>query len=473
MEHRPPRFGGPSTSPRMDRVEGPTTQVLQCGGVLVYQLLCGRELAADDPMARQLANYVYLVVNTHDRTAIAVDAAWDVEGLYGLASALGVTIRGAIYTHGHFDHCGGELPPFMTRGRRVSKPGARDIEVRGGRVWAGPGDGSQMTGQCQLSRQPLEVGDGDVLDCGDLVLHATGRARGGGAGKPGAASESADPRLKMFGDAMGETLTRCEAGLLITGDTVFVGSCGRTDLPGSDQEQMFASLSRLSKLDPSVLVLPGHNYSELPFNSVGAERAQNQMMRMGMSQKPSPPRLPPCVLCDNRGACGPKGLKIGRKVRIKGLTSDAGRKLNGQPGVVTGFASDKGRYAVRLISRPEVKCLQPDNVESVPSGETCDAPEPEQKEAQAPPTPREFVDAAIALIDNATSDEKVRMSRLEGPLDWGSRDPRWILLTTRLLNGGNARAAFGVALPEVISLLTQEFDPKWRTMVSEFLVSEL
>lgn len=449
-------------------------QVLQCGGVLVYQLLCGRELAADDPMARQLANYVYLVVNTQDRTAVAVDAAWDVEGLYGLAAGLGVTIRGCIYTHGHFDHCGGELPPSMTRGRRVSKPGARDVEDRGGRVWAGPGDGSQMMGQCRLSRQPFEVGDGDVLDCGDLVLHIIHTP----GHTPGsicifAAPQCISPRGPIGASPFQERLTKCEAGLLITGDTVFVGSCGRTDLPGSDQGQMFASLSRLSELDPSVLVLPGHNYSELPFSSVGAERAQNQMMRMGMSQNPAPPRLPPCVLCDNRSACGPKGLKIGRKVRIKGLASDAGRALNGQPGVVTGFTDDGGRYAVRLFSRPEVKSLQPDNVEYVPTGETCDAPEPEQKDAPTPPTPREFVDAAVSIIDNSAPDEKLRMSRLVGPLDWGSMDPRWFLLKTKLLNGGSARAAFGDALPEVISLLAKKFDPKWRAMTSEFPVSDL
>ncbi|CAE7254741.1 ftsH3 [Symbiodinium pilosum] len=66
------------------------TQVLECGGVVTYQFLCGTEIAKEDRFAKQMANYCYLVVNTLDRSAIAVDAVWDVRGLHQLAAELGV-----------------------------------------------------------------------------------------------------------------------------------------------------------------------------------------------------------------------------------------------------------------------------------------------------------------------------------------------------------------------------------------------
>ena len=140
------------------------------------------------------------------------------------------------------------------------------------------------------------------------------------------------------------------------------------------------SLARLSMLDPAVVVLPGHNYAELPFTTIGVERAQNDNVIMGLQQVPRPPPLPPCLACDNRGNCGPKGFIIGRKVRIRGLGSAAGKALNGQPAVVQTFLTDKERYAVRLFASSEVKSLKADNLEKLARGERCDAPEPISQE---------------------------------------------------------------------------------------------
>merc|ERR1719210_794384 len=107
------------------------TQGLQCGGVVTYQLLCGREVAQGNTGAAQFANYMYLIVNTHDRTAIAVDAAWDVDGLYRLTERLGVRVRGCVYTHFHFDHCGGKIHPSLTGGRKVPPlQGALEVQQR-------------------------------------------------------------------------------------------------------------------------------------------------------------------------------------------------------------------------------------------------------------------------------------------------------------------------------------------------------
>mmetsp|Transcript_83072 Transcript_83072/g.149884 ORF Transcript_83072/g.149884 Transcript_83072/m.149884 type:complete len:354 (-) Transcript_83072:33-1094(-) len=346
------------------------TQVLQCGGVVTYQFLCGREIAKGNDMAEGMANYCYLVVNTLDSTAIAVDAAWDVEGLYELAGKLGVKIRGCVYTHYHFDHCGGDVHPMFTGGKQVVLSGAKEVQNAGGLVWAGAGDAEMIKKQCGLSTVRALV-DGDVIDCGDLVLHIL-RTPGHTPGSicVYAAPRCVSPRAETGSSCLQEKLTKAEAGLLITGDTLFVGSCGRTDLPGSDPREMMGSLARLGLLDPAVIVLPGHNYASEPFTTIGAERAQNQMVVMGIQQFPSPPPLPPCMACGDGGFsrfCGPKGFVIGRKVRIRGLESETGKALNGQDAVVECFVEEKDRYAVRLMGADGVKVLKPDNLEKPPS----------------------------------------------------------------------------------------------------------
>uniref|UniRef100_A0A7S1SD01 Metallo-beta-lactamase domain-containing protein n=1 Tax=Alexandrium catenella TaxID=2925 RepID=A0A7S1SD01_ALECA len=325
-----------------------------------------------------MANYCYLVVNTHDRTAIAIDAAWDVVGLYKLADKLGVKVKGSIYTHYHFDHCGGEVNPMFTQGRKVCLQGAKDIENRGGQVWAGKGDEQMIKDQCSLANTVEALEDGAALDCGDLVLHIV-RTPGHTPGSicVFAAPQCLSPRAGLGKTPLLEQTTKAEAGMLITGDTLFVGSCGRTDFPGSSQEQMFASLSRLSKMNPEVLVLPGHGYSPEPFTTIGKERASNQMVQMGMQLNPKPPPLPPCAACDGTGKCGPKGFVIGRKVRIQGLTSEAGKTLNRRQGVVQRYDSSKERYQVLMLAATEVKLLKPDNLDS--------ARAPEQEAAPAPP----------------------------------------------------------------------------------------
>ena len=72
--------------------------------------------------------------------------------------------------------------------------------------------------------------------------------------------------------------------VLITGDTLFIGSCGRTDLQESSPGDMFASLARLSKLPAECVVLPGHNYASLTQSTIGREKLTNFFMRDAMNQ---------------------------------------------------------------------------------------------------------------------------------------------------------------------------------------------
>jgi glyoxylase-like metal-dependent hydrolase (beta-lactamase superfamily II) len=67
---------------------------------------------------------------------------------------------------------------------------------------------------------------------------------------------------------------------LLTGDTLFVGECGRTDLPGGDSESMYNSLfQRLMKLGDTVEVYPGHDYGLKDHSTIGAERRTNYTLK--------------------------------------------------------------------------------------------------------------------------------------------------------------------------------------------------
>lgn len=326
----------------------------------MYQLLCGRDIAKGHKFASQMKNYCYMIVNTVDRTAIAIDAAWDVKGIFELAAQLGVTIKGSIYTHFHFDHCGGV--DEWTQGKRID--GAKEVEEAGGEIWAGAADIELMKKQCSLTGPVKALGDGDAIDCGDLVLHVLSTP----GHTPGsicifAAPQCVSPRGSIGQSTLQERITKADCGLLLTGDTLFVGSSGATHFPGGSQEEMYKSLARLSKLDPDVVVCPGHAYSD-PFTTIGREREQNRVMQIGLRNIPNPPALPPCVACGNAGiSCGPKGFIIGRKVRIRGLTSEAGQAMNGLDGVIQGFVSENERYAVRVFNSGEVKSMKPENVD--------------------------------------------------------------------------------------------------------------
>ena len=71
------------------------------------------------------------------------------------------------------------------------------------------------------------------------------------------------------------------ADRLVSGDTLFIGSCGRTDLPGSNPEDLYLSLTqKLMKLDEQTLVFPGHNYAQhATYTNIQQEKAHNPFMR--------------------------------------------------------------------------------------------------------------------------------------------------------------------------------------------------
>jgi glyoxylase-like metal-dependent hydrolase (beta-lactamase superfamily II) len=76
-----------------------------------------------------------------------------------------------------------------------------------------------------------------------------------------------------------------EAGLVFTGDTLFVGRTGRTLGPGASTRELFRSVERLRRLPPETLVLPGHDYGPSPTTTIGREIETNAFLRAGSEEE--------------------------------------------------------------------------------------------------------------------------------------------------------------------------------------------
>jgi hydroxyacylglutathione hydrolase len=182
-------------------------------------------------------NFVYLVGAPQGRECVVIDPAWDVPAILRAAADAGRRVSAAIVTHGHHDHING-LPALLAD---------HDLPIYAQRA---------------------------EVDCTPALRELASAVK---AVAPGAEVEAAGLRFHAMhtpGHTPGAQCLLCE-GSLFTGDTLFVGACGRCDLPGSDPVQMFDSLARLSRLDGSTLVQPGHDYGDTPTATLQSELATN------------------------------------------------------------------------------------------------------------------------------------------------------------------------------------------------------
>jgi glyoxylase-like metal-dependent hydrolase (beta-lactamase superfamily II) len=219
------------------------------------QLLSGRDFARDDLLARQMVNFAYLIGDRERGEAMAVDPAYDVGALLDILAADGLRLTGVLATHYHADHCGGDIMGHAIEGVRdllARDDGGVPIHVhRDEAEWV-----KRSTG---VSDSDLVGHDsGDVVHAGDIpitLVHTPGHT-------PGSQCFIVDDRL-------------------VAGDTLFLDGCGRTDLPGSDADAMYDSLTkRLAIVPDSAVLYPGHLYSPEPSATMGETRRRNFVYRV-------------------------------------------------------------------------------------------------------------------------------------------------------------------------------------------------
>ncbi len=222
------------------------------------QWLSGRDFAVGDQMALSMRNFAYAIGDRETGEAVLVDPAYTPSGLVDLLAADGMNLTGVLATHYHFDHVGGEFAGHHVAG--ISELlGVTDIPIHVQKTeveWI-----EKHTG---VGRDSLVAHEpSDVVRVGEIaieLLHTPGHT-------PGSQCFILD-------------------GALISGDTLFLDGCGRTDLPGSDPTEMYYTLhKRLAKVPAHSRVYPGHLYSELPSQIMDEVRANNYVLAPTTAQQ--------------------------------------------------------------------------------------------------------------------------------------------------------------------------------------------
>jgi glyoxylase-like metal-dependent hydrolase (beta-lactamase superfamily II) len=186
-----------------------------------------------------MANFVYLVGPPRGTEALVVDPAWDVDAILDAAEGDGRRVTGALVSHWHPDHTNGlEALVDRTDARvYVQRDEVPWIRFRGPNL--------------------VPVLPGHELEVGGLALtflHTPGHT----------------PGSQCF-------LAR---GRLISGDTLFIDACGRTDLPGGDPRALYESLSgTLYRLEDRTILFPGHNYAAVPSATLHDQKRSNSFLR--------------------------------------------------------------------------------------------------------------------------------------------------------------------------------------------------
>jgi glyoxylase-like metal-dependent hydrolase (beta-lactamase superfamily II) len=188
---------------------------------------------------------------------VLVDPAYEPAGLIAAVGADGMTVTGVLATHYHPDHVGGSMMGHTISGiadllGHVTCP----VHVQREEVpWV-----TRTTG---VSERDLVAHDsGDTVMVGELVIelvHTPGHT----------------PGSQCF----------LLAGKLVSGDTLFLDGCGRTDLPGSDHAQMVESIKRLARIDDDVILYPGHRYSLASSATMAAVKQNNYVLRSPVTRR--------------------------------------------------------------------------------------------------------------------------------------------------------------------------------------------
>ncbi len=189
-------------------------------------------LSIEQIPASDMENFSYLVYCPETLQGAAIDPSFYPQRLLDKARELGIELRYLLNTHGHRDHI------------------------------AGNGTILEQTA-AQLAAHPLDVPTAEIhLQDGDKIT----------------LGHSAIEVLHTPGHTPGGLVFNCD-GKLVTGDTLFVSRCGRADLPGSDVEQLYASLQRLKALPSAWEVYPGHNYGPTPTSTLQWELDNNDFLK--------------------------------------------------------------------------------------------------------------------------------------------------------------------------------------------------
>ncbi|MGI9567140.1 MAG: MBL fold metallo-hydrolase [Nitrosopumilus sp.] len=186
-----------------------------------------------------MQNFTYIVEDETTNEAIIVDPSWDLVELELIIKRYNLKIKYIVNTHHHFDHTLGNEAMAKSTNAPIIQHEFSEL------------------------KHDIAVKDGDFISFGHSklrVLHTPGHSR---------------DSLCLIGDDK-----------IFSGDTLFVGNCGRVDLPGGSAKELYHSLfDVLSSLNENLIMYPGHNYGNSKTSTLGNEKITNPVLQKRTEQQ--------------------------------------------------------------------------------------------------------------------------------------------------------------------------------------------
>jgi glyoxylase-like metal-dependent hydrolase (beta-lactamase superfamily II) len=180
-----------------------------------------------------MQNFTYVVEDEDSEEAIIIDPSWDLPNIEQVIKRNALKIKYIVNTHHHFDHTLGNEAMAKSTGAKIVQHMASDL------------------------KHDEIVNDGDKIQFGNSelsVIHTPGHSK---------------DSICLIGD-----------GKIFSGDTLFVGNCGRVDLPGGSSKELYHSLmDKLYNLDENLVLYSGHNYGSTPTSTIGKEKETNFVLQ--------------------------------------------------------------------------------------------------------------------------------------------------------------------------------------------------
>jgi hydroxyacylglutathione hydrolase len=179
-------------------------------------------------------NFSYIIADEATREAAVVDSSFNAGEIIRVLKTENLTLKYVVNTHGHSDHTAGNT-------ELLSMFNVQTVAHKLSRIDA-----------------DIKVDDGDILRVGNVLIKV----------------------IYTPGHTPDSICLLVDNKKLLTGDTLFVGECGRTDLPGGNSKSLYDSLfNKLLKLSDDVEVYPGHDYGVKPYSTIGEERRTNYVLQ--------------------------------------------------------------------------------------------------------------------------------------------------------------------------------------------------